>query len=75
MCYAWAYADGRGVSVNLARTALERDQDVYAFLADDYNETEEHIPFGRPGQDDAETMWVKHCAVMKPDYNLAFGNL
>lgn len=75
MCYAYAFADSSGVSINMFRTEEERDQAVYDLLADDYDGAEEEIPFGKPGQDDAETMWVKYCADMKPDYNLAFGNM
>lgn len=74
MCYVYAYADGSGVSVNLFRTELERDQAVYDLLAADY----EDVPFGRPGQDSAEDMWVKYCThdyTNHPDFNLAFGNL
>lgn len=76
MCYAFAYADGSGVSVNLFRTQEERDQAVYDLLANDFHNGDERPPFGNPGQDDAETMWVKYCAVgMHPDFNLAFGDL
>lgn len=74
MCYAFAYADGDSVTIDMYRTQEELDKAVYDLLVQTYDEATA-LPFGTPGQDDAETMWVKYCGTMDPDFNLAFGHL
>lgn len=82
MCFAYAFADCDGVSVNLFMTEQERDQAVYDFLARDFAYSTTPIPFGKPGQDSAEDMWVKFVAWKQsglhgitPDYYLAFASI
>lgn len=70
MCFVYAYADCKGVSVNLFRTRQERDTAVRDLLSADFEEP----PF--PPTATAEAAWAAaEEYLVAPDFELAFGEL
>lgn len=69
--FSFAYADGRGVSVNMFATRAARDAAVRVLLEGDFEEGE------RPFAEDAtaEEAWAAFCNADTPDFFLAFGEL
>lgn len=69
-CYAYAYADADGVSVNLFSTMAERDHAVRELL-DDLNG--EGNVFAADAS--AEEAWDAVCEDQPPDFHLAFNEI
>lgn len=73
MCFAYAYSDADGVSVNLFSTRKERDTAVRDILNANFFGTNIPVPFAKDAT--AETAWDTFCNTDTPDFYLAFADL
>ena len=74
MCFAYAYSDGRGVSVNLFATREARDAAVRDMLSADFEGTDIEVCFAPDATAyEAWTAYVEHSG--GPDFYLDFAEL